>query len=81
MKIGLVFVVSYEFLLIVLYILQIKVMHTQLLLFHNAVAAYFSGNAELLEDTLNHFNIKVTKSPSNETPSWLERFIDKIDNK
>lgn len=34
-------------------------MHKQLLLLHNAIAAYFSGNAEALEATLKQFNIKV----------------------
>lgn len=39
---------------------QIKVMHKQLVLLHNAVSAYFSGNATALEGTLKQFNIKVT---------------------
>lgn len=34
-------------------------MHKQLLLLHNAIAAYFSGNAVALEATLKQFNIKV----------------------
>lgn len=38
---------------------QIKVMHKQLVLLHNAVSAYFSGNAVALESTLKQFNIKV----------------------
>uniref|UniRef100_A0A1B6DMN0 AH domain-containing protein n=1 Tax=Clastoptera arizonana TaxID=38151 RepID=A0A1B6DMN0_9HEMI len=38
---------------------RIKVMHKQLLLFHNAVSAYFSGNQQALEATLKQFNIKV----------------------
>uniref|UniRef100_A0A1B6MR69 AH domain-containing protein n=1 Tax=Graphocephala atropunctata TaxID=36148 RepID=A0A1B6MR69_9HEMI len=37
---------------------RIKVMHKQLLLFHNAVSAYFSGNQQALEATLKQFNIK-----------------------
>lgn len=40
--------------------LQIKVMHKQLLLFHNAIAAYFAGNANGLEKTLQQFNISVS---------------------
>lgn len=40
---------------------RIKVMHKQLVLLHNAVAAYFSGNAVALEGTLKQFNIKVKK--------------------
>lgn len=39
--------------------IQIKVMHKQLILLHNAIAAYFSGNAMALESTLKQFNIKV----------------------
>lgn len=34
-------------------------MHKQLILLHNAVAAYFSGNAQALEGTLKQFSIKV----------------------
>ncbi|XP_021926957.1 arfaptin-2 isoform X2 [Zootermopsis nevadensis] len=51
---------------------RIKVMHKQLLLFHNAVSAYFSGNQTALEATLKQFNIKV-KSPNSSYPSWLEQ--------
>ncbi|XP_039311721.1 arfaptin-2 isoform X3 [Solenopsis invicta] len=51
---------------------RIKVMHKQLLLFHNAVSAYFSGNQTALEATLKQFNIKV-KSPNSTLPSWLEQ--------
>jgi len=51
---------------------RIKVMHKQLLLFHNAISAYFSGNQQALEATLKQFNIKV-KSPNSSIPSWLEQ--------
>lgn len=34
-------------------------MHKQLVLLHNAVAAYFSGNAEALEGTIKQFNVNV----------------------
>ncbi|KAL6439289.1 arfaptin-2 isoform X2 [Cataglyphis hispanica] len=51
---------------------RIKVMHKQLLLFHNAISAYFSGNQTALEATLKQFNIKV-KSPNSTLPSWLEQ--------
>ncbi|XP_043286263.1 arfaptin-2 isoform X2 [Venturia canescens] len=51
---------------------RVKVMHKQLLLFHNAVSAYFSGNHTALEATLKQFNIKV-KSPNSTLPSWLEQ--------
>ncbi|CAB3252480.1 unnamed protein product [Arctia plantaginis] len=36
---------------------QVKVMNKQLLLFHNAVSAYFSGNNVALEAAVRHFNI------------------------
>ncbi|XP_063699440.1 arfaptin-2 [Culicoides brevitarsis] len=49
---------------------RVKVMHKQLLLLHNAVAAYFSGNATALEGTLKQFNIK---SPNSTSSSWLEQ--------
>lgn len=32
-------------------------MHKQLLLFHNAIAAYFSGNSTLLEATIKQFSV------------------------
>lgn len=51
---------------------KVKVMHKQLLLFHNAVSAYFSGNQAMLEATLKQFNIKL-KSPNASSPSWLEQ--------
>jgi len=50
---------------------QVKVMHKQLLLFHNAIASYFSGNQAALDETLKQFNIKL-KTPNSERPSWLE---------
>ncbi|KAJ6636191.1 Arfaptin-1 [Pseudolycoriella hygida] len=49
---------------------RIKVMHKQLVLLHNAVAAYFSGNAVALEGTLKQFNIK---TPNSASGSWLEQ--------
>ncbi|XP_017779515.1 PREDICTED: arfaptin-2 [Nicrophorus vespilloides] len=51
---------------------RVKVMHKQLLLFHNAVSAYFSGNQTALEATLKQFNIKVKTQNSNFL-SWLEQ--------
>ncbi|XP_065438014.1 arfaptin-2 isoform X5 [Chrysemys picta bellii] len=50
---------------------KIKVMHKQLLLFHNAVSAYFAGNQQQLAQTLRQFNIRL-KTPGAEKPSWLE---------
>ena len=38
--------------------LQIKVMNKQLLLFHNAISAYFSGNQKALDATMKQFTIK-----------------------
>eukprot|EP00088_Acartia_fossae_P017431 TRINITY_DN19893_c1_g1_i4.p1 TRINITY_DN19893_c1_g1~~TRINITY_DN19893_c1_g1_i4.p1 ORF type:complete len:349 (-),score=81.01 TRINITY_DN19893_c1_g1_i4:254-1300(-) len=49
---------------------RVKVMQKQLLLFHNAVAAYFSGNNSMLETTMKQFSIKARESAT--TPSWLE---------
>lgn len=51
---------------------RVKVMHKQLLLFHNAVSAYFSGNQTALEATLKQFNIKM-KTGNASTSSWLEQ--------
>ncbi|KAJ8266673.1 hypothetical protein GJAV_G00133310 [Gymnothorax javanicus] len=50
---------------------KVKVMHKQLLLFHNAISAYFAGNQQQLEQTLKQFNIKL-KPPGTDKPSWLE---------
>jgi len=51
---------------------RVKVMHKQLLLFHNAISAYFSGNQTALEATMKQFSIKV-KSPNAAPPSWMEQ--------
>jgi len=51
---------------------RVKVMHKQLLLFHNAISAYFSGNQTALEATMKQFSIKV-KSPNQAMPSWIEQ--------
>ncbi|CAH0384863.1 unnamed protein product [Bemisia tabaci] len=51
---------------------RVKVMHKQLLLFHNAISAYFSGNQQALEATLKQFNVKV-RPPNSALPSWLEQ--------
>ncbi|XP_051561005.1 arfaptin-1 isoform X2 [Myxocyprinus asiaticus] len=50
---------------------KVKVLHNQLILFHNAVAAYFAGNQQQLEKTLKQFHIKL-KLPGGDIPSWLE---------
>lgn len=55
---------------------QTKVMKKQLLLFHNAIAAYFSGNKEGLDATMKQFNLKITTNgASNQgNTSFLEKF-------
>ncbi|KAM8842990.1 arfaptin-1 isoform 2-T2 [Synchiropus picturatus] len=50
---------------------KVKVLHNQLTLFHNAIAAYYAGNQQQLEQTLKQFHIKL-KMPGGDTPSWLE---------
>uniref|UniRef100_A0A3B1K841 ADP-ribosylation factor interacting protein 1 (arfaptin 1) n=1 Tax=Astyanax mexicanus TaxID=7994 RepID=A0A3B1K841_ASTMX len=50
---------------------KVKVLHNQLILFHNGIAAYFAGNQQHLEQTLKQFHIKL-KMPGADTPSWLE---------
>ncbi|XP_012990070.2 arfaptin-2b isoform X2 [Esox lucius] len=50
---------------------KVKVMHKQLLLFHNAISAYFAGNQQQLEQTLKQFNIKLRPTGADK-PSWLE---------
>ena len=42
---------------------RVKVMQKQLLLFHNAVGAYFSGYQTALEAMMKQFSIKVSQSP------------------
>lgn len=72
-------IISFEFLLHIIgwvithiYVgFQVKVMHKQLLLFHNAISAYFAGNQQQLEQTLRQFNVKL-KPPGSDKPSWLE---------
>ncbi|XP_035492055.1 arfaptin-1 isoform X1 [Scophthalmus maximus] len=50
---------------------KVKVLHNQLILFHNAIAAYYAGNQQQLEQTLKQFHIKL-KMPGADSPSWLE---------
>lgn len=51
---------------------KVKVLHNQLILFHNAIAAYYAGNQQQqLEQTLKQFHIKL-KIPGGDSPSWLE---------
>jgi sRNA-binding regulator protein Hfq len=51
---------------------QVKVMNKQLLLFHNAVSAYFSGNNVALEAAVRHFNIH-TPQPATPAPTTTTR--------
>ncbi|XP_072040701.1 arfaptin-2-like isoform X2 [Amphiura filiformis] len=51
---------------------KVKVMHKQLLLFHNAISAYFSGNQTALDATLKQFNIR-PKAAGEMSPSFLEQ--------
>nr|CAG4641084.1 EOG090X0AQE [Eulimnadia texana] len=51
---------------------RIKVMHKQLLLFHQAVSSYFSGNQAALDATLKQFSIKM-KTGNAAPQSWLEQ--------
>ncbi|XP_041357981.1 arfaptin-2-like isoform X2 [Gigantopelta aegis] len=51
---------------------KVKVMHKQLLLFHNAISAYFTGNESMLDSTLKQFNISL-KRPNSDKPSWIEQ--------
>ncbi|CAF1021864.1 unnamed protein product [Adineta steineri] len=56
---------------------QTKVMKKELLLFHNAIAAYFSGNQAALEATMKQFNLKIVTNGDNnsqEKKSFLEQF-------
>ncbi|KAL4717364.1 hypothetical protein ACJJTC_017251 [Scirpophaga incertulas] len=47
---------------------RVKVMNKQLLLFHNAVSAYFSGNNVALEAAVRHFNIHTHSAPAAPAP-------------
>ncbi|XP_043244039.1 arfaptin-2-like [Amphibalanus amphitrite] len=49
---------------------RVKVMHKQLVLYHNAVSNYFTGNQRALEGTLKQFHVK---TPSAADPSFLEK--------
>jgi len=51
---------------------RVKVMQKQLLLFHNAVAGYFSGNQTALDATMKQFAIKA-KANDGQPPSWIEK--------
>ena len=46
-------------------------MHKQLLLFQNAISAYFAGNKQALENCVKEFHIKI-KSNEEKQQSFLE---------
>ncbi|XP_050682027.1 arfaptin-2 isoform X1 [Leptidea sinapis] len=47
---------------------RVKVMNKQLLLFHNAISAYFSGNNVALEAAVRHFSVPgVAPAPADQT--------------
>lgn len=46
---------------------KVKVMHKQMILFHNAFTAYAAGNSSLLDSALKQFSIKLTQQ------SFLEK--------
>ena len=46
-------------------------MHKQLLLFQNAISAYFAGNKQALDNCIKEFHIKI-KNNEGKQPSFLE---------
>ncbi|XP_030631863.1 arfaptin-1-like [Chanos chanos] len=50
---------------------RVKVLQKQLILLHSAIAAYYAGNQQKLEQTLEEFHIRL-KAPGASVPSWLE---------
>jgi len=46
-------------------------MQKQLLLFHNAISAYFSGNKTALDETVKQFSLRV-RTGNGEPSSFLE---------
>ncbi|UJR33763.1 hypothetical protein I4U23_021190 [Adineta vaga] len=55
---------------------QTKVMKRQLVLFHNAIAAYFSGNKDALDSTMKQFHLKIS---SNENSNQQDKsFLEQI---
>lgn len=50
-------------------------MKNQLLLFHNAIAAYFSGNKQALDATMKQFHLKVLSNDEHDSDrnSFLEQ--------
>ncbi|CAK9291437.1 unnamed protein product [Gordionus sp. m RMFG-2023] len=52
---------------------RIKVVRKQLVLFHNAISAYYSGNNVAMDAVIKQFNIKA-KLPNHQPLSWIEHF-------
>ncbi|XP_020611603.1 arfaptin-2-like [Orbicella faveolata] len=50
---------------------KVKVMHKQLLLFQNAISAYFAGNKQALENCIKEFHVKITSNEGKQA-SFLE---------
>lgn len=51
---------------------RIKVMQKHLLLFHNAITAFFAGNQQMLEATMKQFSVN-PKAPGQSSTSFLEK--------
>lgn len=51
---------------------RVKVMQKHLLLFHNAITAFFAGNQQMLEATLQQFSV-APKLPGQDKSSFLEK--------
>ena len=47
-------------------------MHKQLVLFHDAFCAYFSGNQESLKTIVRDFHLKLATEKAVKKPSFLE---------
>ncbi|MFH4979373.1 hypothetical protein AB6A40_006082 [Gnathostoma spinigerum] len=52
---------------------RVKVMHKQLTLFHNALSAYFSGNAKVLQSAVDQFSSNGGAESDGVAPSFLEQ--------
>lgn len=51
---------------------RVKVMQKHLLLFHNAITAFFAGNQQMLEATIKQFSVN-PKAPGQSSTSFLEK--------
>lgn len=49
-------------------------MHKQLLLFQNAISAYFAGNKQALENCIKEFHVKITSNEGKQA-SFLEHWF------